>query len=165
MAGHIFASNHFPQTNDHTNGFYRRWVIISFKNTVANSKKIPNLGAKIAEQELPSVLAWALIGAEKLAKNNFTLPLTKSHEKEMEKWRSLKDSVYSFLNDDDVVESLPGSKTLKKDAFSAYRNWCGQIKQKPVGYHEFLQRCNLKFSSGRMSVKDKRCCFNGMQLK
>ena len=165
IAGHIFASNHFPKTEDHSHGFYRRWVILNFKNTVSDSKKIPNLGAKIAEQELPQVLAWALIGAEKLAKNNFILPLTISHKKEMEKWRSLKDSVYSFLNDDDVVECTPGSKTLKQDAFSAYRNWCGQIKQKAVGYHEFLQRCNLKFSSGRFSDKDRRHCFGGMRLK
>jgi P4 family phage/plasmid primase-like protien len=161
-AAHIFASNHFPQTKDYTHGFYRRWVILCFKNTVPDSKKIPNLGAKIAAEELPQVLYWALQGAEKLTQNKFILPFTRSHETELEKWKNMKDSVFCFLGDDDVVEHATGSKTPKKYAFAAYRSWCEQMGIKAVGYHEFLNRCDLKFREVKPSGGER--CFAGMKL-
>lgn len=162
-AGHIFSSNHFPMTLDHSKGFYRRWVIIDFKNKVAVDKKISNLGAKIAEQELAQVLAWALIGAEKLAKNRFRLPLTKSHYKAMERWRASNDSVFGFLNDEDVIERIPGVKTPRKDAFAAYRNWCIQMGLKAVGLQDFYSRCRRVFSETKPSGESY--CFKEMRLK
>lgn len=162
-AGHIFASNHFPKTRDHSHGFYRRWAIISFKNTVPANKKIPNLGSKIADKELPQVLAWALIGAEKLAQNNFILPLTKSHEDEMKKWQSFQNSVLCFLEDDDVVECIPGSKTPKKYVYSVYRNWCMEMGLKSVRYQNFLKTVEDKFSEATRSGGPR--CFEGIRIK
>ena len=161
-AGHIFASNYFPHTEDHSKGFYRRWVIIPFKNTVTDSKKIPNLGALIAEKELPQVLYWALQGAERLVKNKFVLPHTISHENALEKWKKLKDSVHCFLGDDEVVENVPGSRTPKKVAYNTYRNWCKDMGVKAVACNEFKERCSLKFREVKRSGGPR--CFADMKL-
>ncbi len=162
-AGHIFASNHFPQTEDHSHGFYRRWVILSFNNTVQDGKKIPNLGALIAEKELPLVLAWALIGAEKLTKNNFNLPLTGNHKKELENWKVSKDSVYGFLSDEDVVEACPGIRTPRKEVYKAYCRWCGQVGMKTLGYNTFINKVDLKYPKTKRTGEPRT--FKGLRLK
>ncbi len=162
-AGHIFASNHFPQTDDHTPGFYRRWVILNFANTVPDSKKIPNLGAVIAKEELPQVLAWAIIGAEKLVKNGFKLPLPASHDKEMKNWKALKDSVYGFLSDEDVVEDSPGSRTSRKEVYAAYCAWCRQVGMPAEKYREFISRVDQTYPKAKWSGEPQS--FKNMRLK
>lgn len=162
IAAHIFASNHFPQTKDHTHGFYRRWVVLDFKNTVEDDKKIANLGAKIAAEEMPQVLAWALVGAERLVKNKFVLSLTSTHEAALEKWKNTKDSVFCFLGDDEVVETHPGERTPKKDVYAVYREWSMDMGVKAVGYHEFLERCRLKYQE--VKWHGERHCFADLRL-
>ena len=161
-AAHIFASNHYPQTKDHTHGFYRRWVIIDFKNTVTDDKKIPNLGSKIAADELPQVLEWSLQGAKRLVKNNFVLSLTNSHEKSLEHWKNTKDSVWSFLNDDEIVIRDQNTRTPKKVVYAAYKTWCDDMGVRAVGYQEFCERCRSKYSEGKRT-NEKRC-FDGLKL-
>jgi len=137
-------------------------VIVEFKNIVSGSKIIPNLGAKIAAEEMPQVLFWALQGATRLAENNFILSLTDSHEVALEKWKNTRDSVFCFLGDGEIVARVPGSRTPKKEAYSVYRNWCLDMGVKAVGYHEFLERCGLKHKEVKQS--GQRRCFGDMQL-
>ena len=59
---------------------------------ISGNKIIPNLGARIAAEEMPQVLFWALQGATRLAENNFMLSLRDSHEVALgcyEKWQML----------------------------------------------------------------------------
>ncbi len=148
-AGHIFSSNHFPQTKDHTHGFYRRWVILDFHNRVEESKKIPNLGALIAAKEAPQVLAWALIGAKQLVQNGFKLSLTKKHEELKELWKVQKDSVYSFIYDDEEVLHNSNAKTPKPLFYAAYCNYCIDVGLKSVGRHTFYDRCLTRLGESK----------------
>ncbi len=161
-AAHVFSSNYYPQTTDHTHGFYRRWVIIEFKNAVCAEKKIPELGKKISTKELPQILAWALEGAKRLIKNNFILSLTETHEKNMTKWKNSKDSVYAFLHDEDEVERDKYSLTSKKEVFNTYKSWCGEMGYKFVGYQEFLTRCGKSFQPAK--IPGGKRCFKELRL-
>jgi len=161
IAGHIFSSNHFPQTKDHTHGFYRRWVVLGFHNRVDSKKKIPNLGALIAKKESPQVLAWALIGAKRLIKNAFKLSLTKKHAKMMELWQVQKDSVYCFIYDDEEVKHDTNATTLKTEFYVAYRNYCGESGLKSVGKNNFYERCLTRLRE--VKIQGSRY-FSGVQL-
>ena len=161
IAGHIFSSNHFPQTKDHTHGFYRRWVVLDFHNRVDPQKKIPNLGALIAEKESPQVLAWALLGADRLITNDFKLSLTKKHKKMMELWQVQKDSVYCFIYDDEEVEHNTNVTTLKTGFYEAYRDYCGECGLKPVGRNNFYERCMTRL--GEVKIQGSRH-FTGVRL-
>lgn len=161
IAGHIFSSNHFPQTKDHTHGFYRRWVVLVFPNRVDSKKKIPNLGPLIAKKESAQVLAWALIGAKRLIKNDFKLSLTKKHAKMMELWKVQKDSVYCFIYDDEEVKHDTNATTLKTEFYEAYRNYCGESGLKPVGKNNFYERCLTRLME--VKIQGSRH-FSGVQL-
>lgn len=154
QAGHIFASNAFPMTKDHSNGFYRRWVVIEFKNKVTPEMKIPRLGQKIAENEMDQFLAWGLEGAQRLIQNNFTLTETKQHTGLMDKWQNVRDSVFNFLNDDEAVQYIDGVSVLKTTLYKIYADWAKySAGVRPVGRNNFYERAALKLPEKRYGNK------------
>lgn len=159
VAGHIFSSNHLPQTKDHTHGFYRRWSILHFRNKVR--EKIPNFGEKIAREEAPQVLAWALEGAKRLAGNGFQLTKTKAHNDLLDKWQVQKDSVYSFLFDEEEVCHSPDAKVGKKELYEGYKRYCKESGVMSVGRNHFYERCLTKV--GEKKINGVRC-FVGLDL-
>jgi P4 family phage/plasmid primase-like protien len=162
-AAHIFSANNFPQSNDHSHGFYRRWIILSFRNVVHPDKKIQNLGAKIAVEEMPQVIAWALQGAERLAKNKHVLTSTSAHEECLNEWKNAKDSVFSFFHDEEEVERThESSRVPHKTVYNSYTSWCYDNGFKSTGYQEFLKRsgrfikCNVRFPGEQRSFAGLR---------
>lgn len=145
--GHIFASNHFPMTKDHTKGFYRKWIVLGFYNDVddLSREKIPQLGKKITEAESPGVLGWALDGAVRLAANNFTLTKTGTHIDFMEKWQRQRDSVFSYLYDKDEVVLHDNARAERKSLYRGYRQYCISSGLRPIGKLNFYDRVSSRF--------------------
>lgn len=162
IAGHIFASNFYPLTRDHTHGFYNRWAIMDFHNTVADKDRVPLLGSLIVEKELPHVLFWAIQGAERLAGNNFKLTLSSNHHKAMTEWKFKKDSVHAFINDGEVVIHDATSRIERQSFWRAYSIYCGDSKLHPVSKNNFYERCRTQLTE--VTVKGVRC-FHAVKLK
>ena len=149
-AGHIFASNDYPMTKDHSDGFYRRWATITFENTVPDGIRIPRLGAKIAEEEMAQILAWAVEGARRLVKQNFVLTETQQHIDFMHTWQHTGDSVFNFLSDDEVVIYQAGSCIKKTDFFEVYCEWCKRANVRAIGRTRFFERACLKLTETKI---------------
>lgn len=64
-----FCLNELPKTNDHSNGYYRRFLIIPFNYQIPLSKVDPNLTKTIVSSELPGIMNWVLEGRDRLIKN------------------------------------------------------------------------------------------------
>ncbi|MDR3413429.1 MAG: phage/plasmid primase, P4 family [Formivibrio sp.] len=68
------AMNNLPRTNDTSDGFFRRTVILMFNRKFTESEQNPRLAEELRE-ELPGILNWALAGlADLRLKNGFTIP-------------------------------------------------------------------------------------------
>lgn len=149
-AAHIFSTNSYPSNVDHTKGFYRRWVILEFKNDIDHlpngRKKIPHLALKIAQKESPQVMAWFIEGARILIKNGFNLPLTQEHENNMAKWQAMRDSVNGFLTDTDEVRLDPAGRVDRATFYDAYRNYCFNSGVKSVSRQKFYGRIDEKLT-------------------
>jgi len=153
IAAHIFASNFYPMTRDHTSGFYRRWLILEFNNIVDASTKIRNYGCVLAEEEGPQILAWALQGAVRLINNNYITTRSKEHDDAMHRWMNTGDSVTGFLDDDEVVvRNIPDAVILKTELYQQYRMWCA-LDIKPLGRNKFHERCQKLFTEVRYEGK------------
>ncbi len=164
QCGHIFSCNDHPMTRDHSHGFYRRWVIIAFPNVVPDHMKIPRLGEKIVKEEMTQVMAWALEGAQRLIKNKFQLTETSQHVEELKKWQNAKDSVFSFLSDDEAVVIAEDSGVEKQCLYKVYKHWCGEnAGVKHVGRNEFYKRVQIRFPNEKRSKSGRRC-FVGLGL-
>lgn len=150
QAGHVFACNGFPPSEDQSNAFWERWSIIQFRHIRLEQQRDDHLAEKIIGTELPGVLAWALEGARLLAVAGGKFPKTDAHAALMEKWRSRTDSVRSWLADDldpDAVFKTCRNEIKKKeketwlntqtDLHAAYCRWCAKARRHPLGLHTF----------------------------
>ena len=62
----IFAMNELPRVEDHSNGFFRRVVVIPFNRTFNEDKRNRNLKYELEQQELDGIFIWALEGLYRL---------------------------------------------------------------------------------------------------
>ena len=75
QCAHWFSSNHLPKTRDFSDGFNRRWLFLEWTKKVDSHKVIPDLDKIILEHEREAIIAWAVLGYQRLRENGgFTLP-------------------------------------------------------------------------------------------
>ncbi len=154
MASHWFASNVLPVAMDRTDGFYRRWVVLSFANTVPAERADPNLFDRIVANEMPALLGQAFLGAERVAHTG-RIQRSTVHEKVLQRWRLAANPLQQFLLDEEWVELDPTAKEHSApDVYQAYRRWsaaCGF--RNPFGRNHFLELLDATGASRGVSVK------------
>ena len=85
----IFCLNELPKTNDRSDGYFRRFLIVPFKVQIPKSKIDPKLTQKIISTELPGIMNWVLDGMRRLIKQQgFTE--SKLCQRELEKYKAGK---------------------------------------------------------------------------
>ena len=96
-AGHLFGLNTLPHTQDLTDGFFRRWIVLDFARQFTEAEKDPALLSKLMP-ELPLFVSWCLEGgAGALARGRYTVPASAAAlERE---WRKTADPVKGWLID------------------------------------------------------------------
>lgn len=62
----LFCLNELPKTNDKSNGYFRRFLIVPFKVQIPKSEVDPKLAEQIVSTELPGIMNWVLEGRERL---------------------------------------------------------------------------------------------------
>ena len=135
-AAHIFNSNHFVYTKDHSEAFYSRWLMLEFRNSLIGreTEQIVNLAERIVENELPAICAWALQGAKRLEDRGH-FPTTKAQLRLMSQWRHRTSTLIEFLLDRDVCR-LGDAKTYtvrRIEFYQAYVQWCKDSNRRPLG--------------------------------
>lgn len=153
VAGHLFAANRLPGTNDLTQGFWRRLIVLTFNRSFTNDPECdPHLANKIIDTELPAIVAWLLDGAVRLInEREFTLPA--SHARALEDWKRSADQVAQFI--EDCTRPLLASEThgdAAKDVYASYRTWALQNGHRPMASNKFGRRLE-QLGSGSVHTK------------
>jgi putative DNA primase/helicase len=141
-AAHIFNSNHFVNTRDHSTAFYARWLVIGFENSrlgMGEGAIDEGLAKRILAEELPGLMLWALRGAARLHKRgHFTT--TATHERLMAQWKRKVDSVMEFLHDEDAVMLRQGIEVCDRgDLYKTYLGWAPGVGRKAIGKQKFFE--------------------------
>jgi putative DNA primase/helicase len=152
-AAHLFVSNFFPPTEDRSDGFFRRWIILPFDRSLTADDVVPEYHKTLMEQELPQILAWALRGAERLQRRG-RLPESSSHDAMLRKWRLAGSSVLEFLNDDQVCRLDRAKDCRQSHLYAAYSAWCETAGRKRIGRNTFLEE--IESTGAILGVMRKR---------
>lgn len=117
----IFNANTLPTDNEISEGYFRRWLIIHFDQTIRDSEKDPELANKIISSDLPYVLNWIIEGARRIAKNKAFSKCDKSNEI-LTQYQLESDVVALWVDDCGYVphESNP---VLLKDLYDKFKSW------------------------------------------
>ncbi len=138
-------------TNDQSEGFWRRLIVLRFNRNFRNDpERDPQIAEKIAAVELPQVVAWMLDGAARIMREReHTLPA--SHMKELEAWRGAADQVRAFLLDC-AEDDVPGFGTSASGVYGAYQRWASRNGHRPLSSTKFGMRMR---SAGKEAAHTK----------
>lgn len=121
----VIATNGLPTTSDRSDGFYRRWCLIEFKNKFLDGKDVVD---EIPETEFENLCLKCV----RILKNILSLgklPHEDDRERRKDKYEALSNPVQAFIDDEcelDCDAVVPLWYLFKK--FDEYRTVKGQRK-------------------------------------
>ena len=134
----IFNCNELPKDVEHTNAYFRRFLIIPFDVTIPPQEQDKQLHTKIIEKELSGVFNWVLDGLNRLLEQKrFTD--CEAVKQAVEQYKSQSDSVKMFI-DENNYQSSPTDYRLIKELYTEYRGYCIEDGFKPVNKSNFMKR-------------------------
>jgi len=134
----IFNSNELPKDVEHTNAYFRRFLIIPFDVTIPEHEQDKNLHTKIIEKELSGVFNWVLEGLSRLLKQKrFTY--SNAVKQAIDQYKSQSDSVRMFIDENNYEKHATEYKRIK-DLYVEYRIFCNDDGFKPVNKSNFIKR-------------------------
>ncbi len=129
-AGHIFAANELPHSRDLSDGFWRRFMVLSLEQRFDNRPNVDTkLSAKIVAEEIGGVAAWCLRHAAEMEARGgkFTAPSTSVARKE--EWKKQSNPLEMFL--EEVTSLAPSNNVTAENApsinaaafYEVYSEW------------------------------------------
>lgn len=134
----LFACNELPKEVEQTNGFFRRWKVIPFEQTIPQHEQNINLANEIIRDELSGVFNWALGGLQRLIKNNKFTPCQAIDDQNNE-FRRQSDSVAVYVDDKEYKPGNAMDMPLKQ-MFESYRAFCLESGFHAVSIRKFAER-------------------------
>jgi len=152
----LFSANEMPSTNDKTNAFFRRWIIVRFSHVFEGASADVNLLDKLTtEEELSGLLNRAIAGLKRLLENGWSID--SSTDDIRRDYTLLSSTVAAFAQECLVAE--PTSHILKSEAYEVYVKYCtGNIRQ-PVTSIAFFRALPRN-----ATVQNYRPTVNGTQV-
>ena len=117
----IFNTNKLPEV-EHTDAFFRRPLIIPFKQKIDSSERDNSLSKKIIVSELSGIFNLILEGLDRLlSQNDFSK--SKLVDEEMAIYRMESNSISLFVEEEGIVPSVD-KKMRVKDLYERYMQYC-----------------------------------------
>lgn len=120
----IFNCNELPKDVEHTNAYFRRFLIIPFDVTIPEVEQDKNLHTKIIEKELSGIFNWVLEGLGRLLEQK-RFSDCEAARQAVEQYRIESNSVKLFL-DENGYHSSPEAYRIIKEFYSEYRAFCAE---------------------------------------
>lgn len=118
----IFNCNELPREVEHSNAFFRRFLIIPFDVTIPEAEQDKTLHTRIIDSELSGVFNWVLGGLNRLLEQQ-RFSKCDAAEKAVQEYRTQTDSVRMFLEENSLTAD-PVKWKLLKEIFATYRSFC-----------------------------------------
>lgn len=134
----IFNCNELPKDVEHTNAYFRRFLIIPFDVTIQPHEQDKNLHTKIIEKELSGVFNWVLQGLNRLLEQK-KFSDCEAAQQAVEQYKIESNSVQMFLNENEYKSSLNNYKLIK-DLYPEYRAFCIDDGMTPFKKANFIKQ-------------------------
>ncbi len=134
----IFNVNDLPRDVEHTNAYFRRFLIISFDVTIPEPEQDKELAKKIIEKEFAGVFNWILEGLNRLLKKR-KFSDCKAAKIQVEQYRKKRNTVRLFIDENDYKPDSSNYELIK-ELYTSYRGFCIEDGFKPINKTNFIQR-------------------------
>ena len=147
----IFNCNDLPKDVEHTNAYFRRFLIIPFDVTIPPQEQDKNLHTKIIENELSGVFNWVLDGLNRLLEQK-QFSKCDAAQNAVEQYKLESNSVQMFLSENEY-KSDAKNYSLIKDLYIEYKAFCIEDGMTPFKKSNFIKQLrSLKIIVDRLNV-------------
>lgn len=133
-----FDCNELPRDVEHSEAYFRRFLVIPFTVTIPEAERYVDLAHAIIRAELSGVFNWVLAGLRRLLTQKNFSP-SDAAKIALADYRRESDSVLLFLEEEDYTSSLE-AWVLLKTLYAEYRSYCLEAGFKPLGRGKFAAR-------------------------
>ena len=132
-AGNIFATNSPIRSTDHSDGFWRRPLVLGLTRQFdGDSGRVLEAGARVLEAERAGIAAWAIRGAAR-AQHQGAYTMPPSSLALAREWRDENDQVRGFVADNPVTERVQATELYKRYSTWAKENGLGPMSATMFG--------------------------------
>lgn len=147
----IFNCNELPKDVEHTNAYFRRFLIIGFDVTIPEDRQDKQLPNKIIESELSGVFNWILQGLDRVLEQK-RFSKCEAVDNARSDYEKQSDSVQLFISEMEYKTSTT-DYIMISELYPRYKMFCSEDGYRPVGKTKFIQRLNhYKIFVNRINV-------------
>lgn len=157
-----FGNGSLRALYDHSDGFYRRQIILSVKPRDKSRKDDPFLAEKMCA-EAESVFLWALDGLHRLIQNDFHITQSERTKANVEVAMREGNNILGFMESEGYFLFKADDWITSKDFYTLYTIWCDDNSEKPMSprtFSNFLcaneQKYNLEHSNKGFNAQGRR---------
>ena len=118
-----FGNGALSSLYDHSDGFYRRQLILTTRSRPADREDDPFLVEKMRE-ELEGIFLWCLEGLHRLIRNNYHFTVSKKGAENVETVKRNNNNIIEFLHSTGYILFRADAEASSKSLYDAYTLWC-----------------------------------------
>ena len=126
-----FSNGNLESLYDHSNGFYRRQLILSVKKKPLDREDDPFLADKLCA-EIEGIFLWCLDGLRRLIGNNYHFTESDRTKDNRVEAKREADNVLLFMRSEGYIQLKSDSTITSADLYAIYTMWCNDNTYKPM---------------------------------
>lgn len=160
IAKHMISMNAFPGIRDKTDAFFRRIIVMEYRQKFEGEDDDPFLADKLQE-ELDGIFLWALEGLRQvLAGNRIQVPESVMQSKR--RFRTRVNPVLAFV--DEICCVGKQYSVVPPTLFKAYQAWCEDGGMQPMGKMNFYEQIQVNIKGVVKKRQGTKEVFTGVGL-
>ena len=157
-----FGNGSLRALYDHSDGFYRRQIILSVKPRDKSRKDDPYIAEKMCA-EAEGIFLWALEGLHRLIQNDFHITQSERTTANVEAAMREGNNILGFMESEGYFLFKADDWISSKDFYTLYTIWCDDNSEKPMSprtFSNFLcaneQKYNLEHNNKGFNAQGRR---------
>ena len=134
-----FGNGALTSLYDHSDGFFRRQIILTTKDKPADRFDDPFLAEKlIAEKE--GIFLWMLEGLRRLIANHYHFTISQRAKDNISSAVRDANNILDFLDSEGYVAFKADYEASTKNLYAAYKRWCEDNAENPLSPKSFANQ-------------------------
>ena len=157
-----FGNGALTSLYDHSDGFFRRQLILTTKDKPLSRVDDPDIAEKMAA-EVEGILLWAFEGLQQLVKNGFQFTESDRAKRNRELVKRDNNNVFDFLESEGYIRLKADACTSSKELYEVYKMWCEENSLNVIkarGFSDALianqRRYNLESTNNIVNSSGRR---------
>ena len=118
-----FGNGALTALYDHSDGFWRRQLVLTTKDRPANREDDPFL-VEALSTELEGILLWCLDGLQRLLRNSYKFTVSPKAAANLETIKRNSNNVLDFLDSEGYFRYKADFSISSRDLYEIYKLWC-----------------------------------------